>query len=142
MNTSLTNREKDDLSTAARQAALNAYAPYSRFRVGAAVLGKNDVYRGANVENASYGLTLCAERSALAKAISEGEREIRAIAIACIDANPNMGIQELMPCGACRQWIVELARDAEIIVVGADHTFAIQDLLPMAFDLGAKNGQA
>ncbi|ACK71172.1 cytidine deaminase [Gloeothece citriformis PCC 7424] len=132
----LSPQERTQLCQAAKKAAQLAYAPYSKFRVGAAVLGKNKIYEGTNVENASYGLCLCAERSALAYAISQGEREFRAIAVACIDAKDPNNIQLMMPCGACRQWIAELAPNAEIIICGTDHqSFSLEDLLPMAFRL-------
>ena len=137
MNTSLSLHERQQLCEAAQNVAIHAYAPYSKFRVGAAILGGHGIYTGANVENASYGLTLCAERAAFAKAISEGERAFRAIAVACIDATEiEQNIQEFMPCGACRQWMVEFARDAEIIICGANRIFRVEELLPMAFQLG------
>ncbi|MGK7876849.1 MAG: cytidine deaminase [Xenococcaceae cyanobacterium] len=132
----LTLEEKQNLCHAARQAAKSAYAPYSRFRVGSAILGKKGVYIGTNVENASYGLSLCAERSALATAISQGEREFRAIAVACIDAEKEQEIQSRVPCGACRQWIAELAETAEIIICGANNqSFCLEELMPMSFQL-------
>jgi cytidine deaminase len=130
---SLEDREK--LCQAARDIARLAYAPYSKFRVGAAILGENEIYVGTNVENASYGLTLCAERSAFASAIAKGERKFQAIAIACIDAPNPQEIESMTPCGACRQWIAELATTAEIIICGCDRSFGIEDLLPLSFRL-------
>ncbi len=129
------NRQR--LIAAAREAAQSAYAPYSRFRVGASVLGEQGIHIGTNVENASFGLTLCAERAALAAAMSNGDRLISAIAIACIDAGGDQDLSELLPCGACRQWMAELCRDAEIIICGAEsvHIFSVEELLPMPFQL-------
>ncbi len=83
----------------AREAALRAYAPYSHFRVGAALLGEGKLWVGCNVENASYGLTLCAERNALTTAIAEGVHTFEGLAIAAQDAVP--------PCGACCQVLAE-----------------------------------
>jgi len=122
----------------AAEAATHAYAPYSRFRVGAAVQGERGIYTGANVENASYGLSLCAERSALAAAIAAGERRFAAVAVACIDAPADAGTAERTPCGACRQWLVELAPDAELAMLGVDGTMRVRELLPHAFALKAE----
>ncbi|MGH2414502.1 MAG: cytidine deaminase, partial [Microcystaceae cyanobacterium] len=138
MSLTLTLEEKQNLCQKAQQVAQLAYAPYSKFRVGAAILGWKNIYVGTNVENASYGLSLCAERSALATAIAQGERNFRAIAIACIDAKNEQDIQRMVPCGACRQWIAELATTAEIIICGANHSFCLEDLLPMSFQLKRK----
>lgn len=126
----LTAAERDDLRRRAREAAANAYAPYSKFRVGAAVLGDSGCQTGVNVENASYGLSMCAERSALAAAVAHGDRSIRAIAVACIDAPAAEGL----PCGACLQWLQELAPEAEILIA-EDQTLGIHDLLPRPFTL-------
>ena len=91
------------LVTRAREAAENAYAPYSRFRVGAALLcSDGSVITGSNVENRSFGLTNCAERSAVFTAVSLGKKEFRAIAVSCIDAD-----YPVSPCGACRQVLSE-----------------------------------
>ncbi len=136
MNKPLSLEERQKLWDAAQEVAKLAYAPYSRFRVGAAILAKSGIYTGVNVENASYGLTLCAERTAFAKAISEGERDFRAIAIACIDATDiDQNIHEFLPCGACRQWMVEFAKDAEIVICGTNRIFQVEELMPMAFQL-------
>jgi cytidine deaminase len=131
----LTAAEREQLLGKASGVATQAYAPHSKFRVGAAVLGKNNVYLGTNVENASYGLTLCAERSAFAAAVTAGEKNIRAIAIACIDAEAGSDLSERMPCGACRQWLQELAPEAEILVLGFEQPFQLSDLLPKPFKL-------
>jgi len=135
MNEPLRKDELQALCARAQETALHAYAPYSRFRVGAAVSGRHGIYVGANVENASYGLAICAERVALATAIAAGDNNIRAVAVACIDADPTRDLEEFVPCGACRQWLVELAPSAQIIVCGKDKIFSIHDLLPIPFRL-------
>lgn len=126
----LTATERSQLLHAAEDVAPNAYAKYSNFRVGAAVLGEKAIYRGVNVENASYGLALCAERAALAAAIAAGDKNIRAIAITCLDASTD---ETKMPCGACRQWILELAPAAEVFINGREKSFHIEELLPQPF---------
>jgi len=121
------------LLAAAKAAQRRAYAPYSKFRVGAALLTKSGkIYTGCNVENASYGLTICAERVALAKAVSEGHRKFKAIAVVA----PSAG---LSPCGACRQVLAEFG---EMVVVCADsrnrqklRLHLLSELLPHAFKL-------
>lgn len=94
---------------------------------------------GANVENASYPLGLCAERSALARARADGDAEVRAIAVACIAADPAAGVGALLPCGACRQWMAELAApDVPILVCAVDERilrFTLDQLLPNPFRL-------
>jgi cytidine deaminase len=131
----LSAQERQQLCQTAHEVAKRAHAPYSRFRVGAAVLTDQAIYTGTNVENASYGLTLCAERSALSRVVAEGDRAVRAIAVACIDAVNTNEVNALAPCGACRQWIAELAPDAEIIICGIERTFSLSDLLPFSFTL-------
>lgn len=127
---------RDKLLAEAACAAEQAYAPYSGFRVGAAVLGaKGVIYRGANIENASLGLGTCAERVALASACTAGERNILAIAVACVDAPQGAPLEQRMPCGACRQWIQELAPHAAIFIPGAERSFTIKELMPLAFSL-------
>jgi cytidine deaminase len=125
----------EDLLDAARQAAKNSYAPYSKFRVGAALrLAGGQIVTGANVENVSYGLTICAERSALVSAISEFGPEIRIGAVAVANLN---GVAS-PPCGACRQVLAEFALpDAPVVfpVSGGMHTMAFSDLLPMGFEM-------
>ena len=119
----------------ARQAATLAHAPYSRFRVGAAVLAGGSVFLGCNVENASYGLCMCAERVAAFKAVSEGHRRLSQVAVSCIDADAALGAEGRMPCGACRQVLAELAdADTPVHVDGAG-TFSLAELLPRAFRL-------
>jgi cytidine deaminase len=120
-----------ELSRAARAARRRAYAPYSRFRVGAAVRAGGEVFGGSNVENASYGLTLCAERVAVASAVAAGARRIDAVAIASGTAEPTP------PCGMCLQTLAEFAGPAlPVRLVGArgkalDTTLG--ELLPRAF---------
>ena len=127
----------DALMAAARAVALHAHAPYSRFRVGAAVLAEDGrVFVGCNVENASYGLALCAERTALAAAIAAGARRFLAIAVTCPDADPHAGPQGGSPCGACRQWMLELAPDAIVCLDGVPGQHPVRSLLPMGFRLG------
>ena len=110
-----------------------AYAPYSGFKVGASVLTKsNKIYAGCNVENASFGLTICAERNAIANAIACGEEEILALVIVSDAAKP------APPCGACRQVIAEFADDIPVILEnlqGDRVQIYLNDLLPYQFDL-------
>jgi cytidine deaminase len=127
--------EREKLLGLAREAALRAHCPYSHFRVGAALLADGVVYTGVNIEISSYGLTLCAERSALAAAVTADARPITHVAVACIDACKDAPIGGCMPCGACRQWLAELAPEAVIYVDGVDGDFHIADLLPYAFGL-------
>jgi homotetrameric cytidine deaminase len=122
----------------ARQAAQHAYAPYSNFRVGAALrLSNGEIVTGVNVENVSFGLTICAERSALAQAVSQFGPEIRveAVAIANLNSVPSP------PCGACRQMLSEfILPDALVIFpsTGGDRTMAFLELLPLAFEMKLK----
>ncbi|SHE34345.1 cytidine deaminase [Caldanaerobius fijiensis DSM 17918] len=123
-----------DLIKKAFNAKNNAYARYSGFKVGAVALtGDGSIFTGCNVENASYGLTMCAERVALFKAYSEGKRDIKTIVVIGETDDP------ISPCGACRQVILELAPEAEIVLVNRDMTkilkFKTAELLPYAFKL-------
>ena len=120
----------------ARQAATLAYAPYSHFRVGAAVVADGRVFLGCNVENASYGLCMCAERVAAFKAVSEGHARLSMVAVSCIDADPTLGAAGRMPCGACRQVLSELADPTLPVHVDGVGTLTLADLLPQAFRLG------
>lgn len=109
-----------------------AYAPYSNYQVGAALLTESGkIYSGCNVENASYGLCLCAERTAIVKAVSEAETEFTAIAVATGDGGT--------PCGACRQFLAEFCDDDLLIIVhasnGQSDQYTLQQLLPNAFRL-------
>ena len=118
------------LVAAAIAARRGAYAPYSNFSVGAALLGRDGrVWLGANVENASYGLSMCAERNAVFHAIASGARVFDAIAI----AGPDMSTT--LPCGACRQVLWEFSQQLRIIYIdrGSVKTTTIQQLLPEAF---------
>lgn len=124
-----------ELRAVAASVAVNAYAPYSGFRVGAAVRGEHGTYVGTNIENACGGLGICAERTAISAAIAAGERHILAIAVACIDAEPANGIEERVPCGGCRQWLAELAPDAKIVIFGSEEVFSLQDLMPHPYRL-------
>ena len=126
--------EYEELVNAAIRARETAIAPYSHFPVGAAIettLGK--IYSGCNIESSSYGLTLCAERVALFKALSEGERQFSAIAIAtAVD-------RFCPPCGACRQVLWDFARDITVILLSLSRKIDIMkmsDLFPHAFDDG------
>ncbi|SRR5713101_3755194 len=123
------------LLLAARAAAENAYCPYSRFRVGAAVLADGQVFSGCNIENASYGLTICAERVAVFKAISARCRRLEAVLLVCPDAASDGALATQMPCGACRQVIAEFgAPDLPVIVQGVK-LFRLSELLPNPFEL-------
>src|SRR5436309_1054212 len=95
------------LLQAAREASRRAYCPYSNFHVGAAVLAGGKIFTGANVENASYGLTVCAERTAVFAATLAGAGRIEAVAVACVDAADGADPALRMPCGACRQVLAE-----------------------------------
>ena len=126
---------REELLALAREAALRAHCPYSHFRVGAAVVAGGKVYTGVNIEISSYGLTLCAERSALAAAVSDGAGSVTQVAVACIDAPIDAPLASRTPCGACRQWLADLAPHAIISIDGAAQDFSLPDLLPHAFGL-------
>jgi cytidine deaminase len=132
-------QEQLDLLQAANKAALKAYAPYSNFRVGAAVLTDEGIFEGANIENGSNNLGTCAERVALSHARMHGSTSIIGIAVSCIDAvkddSSRAATLQRMPCGACRQWLSELAPAAWIVVNGSDQVYTLNDLLPMPFTL-------
>ncbi|TCS91197.1 cytidine deaminase [Keratinibaculum paraultunense] len=124
------NIDKKYLIKKALEAKKKAYVPYSKFRVGAAILTENgDIYTGCNIEIASYSPTICAERTAIFKAISEGHRNIKAIAIVG-DSNFTY------PCGVCRQVIREFGKDALIIVANSEdeyREYTLDELLPYSF---------
>jgi cytidine deaminase len=124
-----------DLLARARAAAGAAHAPYSRFRVGAAVRADGVVHTGCNVENASYGLAICAERVAIFAAVAAGARRLEAVAVACVDAAPDSDPGSLMPCGACRQVMAEFAGADLPVHVDRAGTFTLGALLPRAFAL-------
>lgn len=117
---------KESLIARAKEAKEAAYAPYSGFRVGAALLSEDGaVYTGCNVENASYGATICAERTAAVKAVSEGKRRFVAMAIAT-DAQ-----SYTPPCGICRQFLSEFADDMEIYLIKGDDSVMITRLIKL-----------
>ncbi len=132
--------DNQDLMEKAREASQNSYSAYSKFQVGAALLTKDgEVYTGCNVENASYGLSVCAERAAIFKAVSEGRKrgDFTKIAVA---GKPHSGDwQFCSPCGACRQVIYEFAQEGEKFLViyldkkGSMKTVPIEELLPDGF---------
>ncbi len=131
----LSKSERQQLIAVATQAMDSAYAPYSQFRVGAALLtATGKIFSGCNIENASYGLSMCAERNAIANAIIGNESDtmrIKAIAVA------NSQSVSCSPCGACRQVIWEFGQDAQVIFLGSQgwHTLTIKELLPEGFSL-------
>ncbi len=114
----------------------NAYAPYSRFKVGAAVLMENErgerrVFTGVNVENASYGLTVCAERVAVFKGVSEGYRKVIALSLLAVKDGE---VVPVLPCGACRQVLWEFA-EGDTPIYNGERTYSLGDLLPGGFRL-------
>lgn len=121
------------LITMARRAQQNSYSPYSGFKVGAALLtAKGNVYTGVNVENASYGLTICAERGAILQAVSSGEKEFSSITV----AGDNKGYT--YPCGACLQVMAEFSPEIKVIITDENDNFqeyCLSDLLPQLFSL-------
>lgn len=122
----------EELVQAALQARQNAFAPYSNFKVGAALeTADGKIYTGSNVENSTYGLTVCAERVALWKALSEGERKFKRIAVTTDAERPGT------PCGACRQLLWEFCGDIKVILAnlqGFRETHHLADLYPHPFD--------
>ncbi len=127
----MTDKDRSNLIKLAIASRQKAYAPYSNFLVGAALLTKDGtIFSGCNVENTSYGLCICAERTAICKAVSEGHQAFEAIAVS---ATPFA-----TPCGACRQFIVEFGRDIEVICVDANDesntkSWTIEQLIPENF---------
>lgn len=123
----------EELIQAAQNAMEYAYCPYSRFKVGAALLCKDgSVYTGCNIENATFGATNCAERTAVFKAVSDGHKDFEAIAIVSSGGEPTF------PCGICRQVLAEFAPEIKAILKGADGKIAIftlGELLPHSFKL-------
>lgn len=134
--------EIEKLEIEAREVAEKAYAPYSNFKVGCAILTKSgNIYTGCNMENSSYGLTTCAERNAIAKAVSEeGKLELAAIVVYTPTKKP------ASPCGVCRQVIHEFSRDDIPVISYCDGKevlrTSIKSLLPEAFTLSDFNDQA
>jgi cytidine deaminase len=123
--------KEEELIELAHSVRQNAYAPYSDFKVGAALLAKSGkIYTGANVENCSYGLTVCAERSAIFAAVSAGERDFDTIVVSSTSEPP------VPPCGACRQVLREFATDMKVIMVndkGDRRIASLSELLPERF---------
>jgi homotetrameric cytidine deaminase len=128
----------EELVEHARQAALHSYSPYSGFRVGAALkLTGGEIVTGTNVENVSYGLTICAERAALVRAVAQFGPEIRVEAVAVANLNDAAS----PPCGACRQMLAEFVLpDAPVVFPAEDglRTMAFSELLPLAFAMKLK----
>ncbi|MCU0703902.1 MAG: cytidine deaminase [Fimbriiglobus sp.] len=129
----------DALVAAAKAAREQAFAPYSKFKVGAALLAEDGtIVTGCNVESASYGLTLCAERVAIVKGVSEGRRKFTCVAVVADTDSPTP------PCGACRQLLWEFAPEAEVILENLSGTrkrFMMRELLPYGFDGGFLTGE-
>ena len=128
--TQLTNESKQNLIDLANETRKKAYVPYSNYPVGAALRGKSGkIYTGVNVENAAYPVTMCAERVALFKAVSEGEREFDAISVVTNNGGS--------PCGSCRQVLAEFGLDIVVLIADGDGNLteetSIRDLLPGAF---------
>lgn len=125
-----------ELADAARAAAEGSYSPYSNFRVGAVVVGsQGEVFTGANVENAAFPATSCAEATAVATAVSQGVRELETLAVACVDAED---VDGAYPCGRCRQVMSEFGVTRVVVTAGdgsevREHT--LEELLPYQFDL-------
>jgi cytidine deaminase len=133
--TRMTDEAIDALMAEARVHGERAHAPYSSFRVGAAVLTADGAtVGGCNVENASYGLTICGERTAMFAAVARGHQHLVALAVSCLDGDPAQP-STLMPCGACRQVMVELLRPDALVVVDGVGSFDLEQLLPTPFRL-------
>ncbi|MEO0531606.1 MAG: cytidine deaminase [Planctomycetota bacterium] len=127
----LSESQSKELAAAAVAARANAYAPFSKFHVGAAILDEQGrIFTGVNVENSSYGLTICAERTAACTAVTAGAKRFIAVAVATPKA--------ASPCGACRQFLYEFGPDTTILLVDSDtskvsQTVSLSDLLPNGF---------
>ena len=125
---------REELLKRAREAQKNAYAPYSNFQVGAALLSAGGkVYTGSNVENSSYGLSICAERVAVFKAVNDGERDFTLLAVV------SSGQGFVFPCGACLQVLAEFSPEMKLIITDEKDNYkeyALQDMLPQIFSLG------
>jgi len=133
-----TGKTPSELLESAREASNHAYAPYSGFSVGAALLCRDGkIYTGCNIENASYGLTICAERNALAKGVSEDMEIPVAIAVAAISKTP------CHPCGACRQVLAEFNPAMAVVLErdGEPLLFSLAELFPHPFVKGPKRGE-
>jgi cytidine deaminase len=134
---SITDPHERELVELAYEACTKAYAPYSKFQVGAAITTTRGTYTGANVENGSYGLTCCAERNAVFAAVSceGGKIELKAVAVYAL--SPDRKVKTASPCGACRQVLAEFGRDATVTFLesGRFRTMTVAELLPAAFEL-------
>jgi cytidine deaminase len=137
----MTNQKQaalDQLLRLAEEAALNSYAPYSKFRVGAALkLTSGELVTGTNVENVSYGLTICAERAAMVRAVSQFGPEIQVAAVAIANLNGTAS----PPCGACRQVLAEfILPDAPVVFPSAEgmRTMTFSELMPLGFEMKLK----
>ena len=130
----------ESLLKAAREAAQKAHCPYSNFHVGAAVRCKDGtVVSGCNVENASYGLTICAERVALFSCMAQGLQPLE-MAVSCVDALEDAPTRSRMPCGACRQVMQELMTSQATIHIDGFGARRLAQLLPDAFSLDSQHG--
>ncbi len=135
----MTEHMKTEMIRRATEARTKAYAPYSRFRVGAALLCKDGrIFTGCNMENAAYSPSICAERVAFAKAVSEGVRQFSAI---CVVGGPDSGVEDFCtPCGVCRQVMQEFCdpKTFEILLAKSEEEstiYTLEKLLPLGFDL-------
>lgn len=129
---------QQDLLEQAREAANAAYCPYSNFPVGAAVETDKGVFVGCNVENASYGLAMCAERVALFTAIAAGAKQIMRLAVCCARPGPDDPPSSRMPCGACRQVMAEFMLPEAVVQIDGVGEKTVAELLPLAFQLGVQ----
>lgn len=124
---------ESELLDAARLAARNAYCKYSGFPVGAAILGENgQLFAGCNIENASYGLSICAERAAVFAAVAAGVTRISRMAVSCTKGDPSLP-GNLMPCGACRQVIAEFAAPDFVLYIDGVGPRSLKEILPDPF---------
>jgi len=139
--TELTDELRHKLEAEARAAAARAYCPYSHFHVGAAILAGGKIFTGANVENASYGLTTCAERTAAFAAVLAGHQDFQAVAVCCADVTPEQALthpESLMPCGACRQLLAEFSNENTVFLVAQAGSYTFSELMPHPFQLHKK----
>ena len=124
------------LIDAARAAKKNTYSPYSNFPVGAAVLLEDgQIFKGTNIENASYGLTCCAERVAIFSARTASSSKVVAMAISIGHEDANLPVESLVPCGACRQVMSEFSDPDTLVYVDGNRMFTMDELLPHSFHL-------
>ena len=132
----------ESLLVRAREATQRAHCPYSSFHVGAAVrCDDGSVIDGCNVENASYGLSICAERVALFTAVSQGKRPLE-LAVSCVDAQTGDSPESRMPCGACRQVMEELLPTKANVSIDGIGTMQLDQLMPKPFHLDVKSGRS